>query len=146
MRMIDSGVELDLEAVAQNIAEADVVGIFFPNLDKVLLLDTRCSQQVAPMVAVVPRERDLAARLRAVRRMRPQLPRIESITMIPWARRVDSLLTLGVWDQLLARLDDAAVTSTAACCLAELRCLERAEMRNAILGHSYESLWCRREE
>ena len=141
--MIDSGVELDLEAVAQNIAEADVVGIFFPNLDKTLLVDTRCTEHVLPMVAVVPREHDLAARLRAVRRMRPQLPRIESITMIPWARRVDSLLTLGVWDQLLARLDDAAVTSTAACCLEQLRELERTEVRNAITGRSYEALWTR---
>ncbi len=141
--MIDSGVELDLEAVAQNIAEADVVGIFFAALDMTLMVDTRCTDEVPPMVAVVPRERDLSARLRAVRQMRPELPRIESITMIPWARRVDSMITLGVWEQLLDRLNDAAVTSTAACCLEELRALELAELRDAITGRTYEALWSR---
>lgn len=141
--MIDSGVDLDLEAVVQNIAEADIVGLYFPTLRKTLLLDTRCTDCVPALITVTPMERDLSARLHSIRRLRPQLPRPESITMIPWDRRVDSLVRLGVWEYVLARVPDPACAER---CLEELRCLERSELRDAITGHEYESLWTRCEE
>lgn len=143
--MMDSGIELDIEGIIQNIEEADVVTFYFPLLGKTLLVDTRCNQYVGPMVRVVPIARDSNDRLHSVRRLRPQLPRPDSITMIPWTGRVESIVTLGIWDHLLARFEDkrdaghcrdAAVRS-----LEKLRRLERLEMASAILGTRYETLW-----
>jgi hypothetical protein len=140
--MIDSGIDLDMEAVVQNVAEADIVTLYFPHLGKTLLIDARCTAHVPPLITVVPIERSSSDRLRSVRRLRPQLPRPESITMIPWARRVDSLISLGVWCEVLARVPDRAAAEA---CLRELRSLELAEFRDAITGCEYESLWSRSE-
>jgi hypothetical protein len=138
--MIDGGADLDLEAVLQNIAEAEIVCLYFPNLDRTLVVDTRTSESAGQMVKVVPMARDSADRLRTIRMMRPQLPRPTSITMIPWVRRVDSLEPLGVWAALEARLVEQR---RARRCLETLRALERAEVRGAILGHDYRALWVR---
>ena len=141
--MIDGGVDLDMEAVVQNVAEADVVSLYFPHLGKSLLLDARCTEEVQPLVTVVPMERSSADRLRSVRRLRPQLPRPESITMIPWARRVDSLITLGVWCEIMRRVTDRDAAES---CFDELRALELGEFRDAITGREYETLWARCEQ
>ena len=136
--MIDGGSDLDLEAVIQNIQEAEVVCIYFPAFGQTLLMDTRTAQNVRPMMAVVPMVRTAADRIRSMRRLRPQLPRPESITMIPWNRRVASLVECGLWREFLARLEDDA---SAEDCLRRLRKMELAEFRDAIVGNAYQTLW-----
>ena len=138
--MIDSGSDLDLEAAIQNIQEAEVVCVYFPTFSQTLLLDARTAQNVWPMMAVVPMTRTPADRIRSLRRLRPQLPRPDSITMIPWGRRVASLVECGLWQQMLARLDD---DSCAEECMQRLRTMELAEFRDAIIGRAYTSIWSR---
>ncbi|MDA1062349.1 MAG: hypothetical protein O2895_05520, partial [Chloroflexi bacterium] len=114
--MLDSGFELDIEAVRENIAEAEVVTLYFPLLRKTLLVDTRTTERLGPMVRVVPMASSTADRFESLQRLRPELPKPESITMIPWGRPVASLRAAGVWDRLLARLSesgDAAALSAA---------------------------------
>ena len=103
--MIDGGSDLDLEAAIQNIEEAEVVCLYFPAFNQTLLLDARTTPNVRPLIAVVPTAHSPADRIYSLRRLRPQLARPESITMIPWSRRVASLMDCGVWTALLARLD-----------------------------------------
>lgn len=141
--MIDGGIEIDLEAVLQNVAEADVVTLYFPTLRRTLFIDTRCNDYAGTMVKIVPIAKDGAERLRSLRRLRPQFPRPESITMIPWDARVDSLVHLGVWECLMSRVD---CPDTARACLETLRAIEHAEHRAAILGDDYETLWSRLQE
>ena len=138
--MIDDGVELDLTAACQNIAEAEVITVYFPLIGRTLLVDPRCTADVPAMVRVVPMARDTGERLRSLRRLRPTLPRPDSITMIPWQMRVQTLVTSGVWACLLRRLDDHAAATA---CLAQLQGLERTEQLDAILGRRYEALWTR---
>lgn len=138
--MIDDGAELDLTAVCQNIAEAEVITVYFPLIGRTLLVDARRTASVPTMVRVVPMARDTGERLRSLRRLRPTLPRPESLTMIPWRMRVRTMVASGVWDCLLRRLDDHAAAEA---CLAELQRLERAEQLDAILGRRYEALWTR---
>ena len=138
--MIDGGIEIDLEAVLQNVAEADVISFYFPTLRRSLLIDTRCNPSAGTMVKVVPIAKDGADRLRSLRRLRPQFPRPDSITLIPWDAGVDSLVHLGVWECLLGRID---CPDTAARCLQTLRTVEQAEYRAAIIGDDYETLWSR---
>jgi hypothetical protein len=142
--MLDGGFELDIEAVRENIAEAEVVTLYFPLLRKTLLVDTRTKERLGPMVCVVPMASSTADRFESLQRLRPELPKPESITMIPWGRPVASLRVAGVWDRLLERLSesgDAAALSAAGACLGELRGLEHRELGDAIRGEHYETLW-----
>lgn len=138
--MIDDGAGLDLTAVRQNIAEAEVITVHFPLIGRTLLVDARCTAEIPTMVRVVPMARDTGERLRSLRRLRPALPRPDSITMIPWHMRIRGLVSTGVWDCLLERIgnDEAAEA-----CLAELQRHERSEQIDAILGRRYEALWTR---
>ena len=138
--MIDDGAELDLTAVCQNIAEAEVITVYFPLIGRTLLVDARRTADVPTMVRVVPMARDTGERLRSLRRLRPMLPRPDSITMIPWQMRVQTVVTTGVWECLLRRLDDHLAAEA---CLMQLQSLERAEQLDAILGRRYEALWTR---
>ncbi|MFA7248935.1 MAG: hypothetical protein WC273_04820 [Dehalococcoidia bacterium] len=138
--MIDSGSDLDLEAAIQNIQEAEVVCLYFPTFNQTLLVDARTAPSVGPMMAVVPMTRSVADRIRSLRRLRPQLPRPESITMIPWGRRVGSLVDCGLWTHILARVNDPACAED---CMKRLRTMELSEFRDAIIGRAYQSIWSR---
>jgi len=140
--MIDGGIEIDLDEVVQNINEAEIVSLLFPTLRRALLVDTRTNDHAGTFVKVVPMARSGADRLRSVRKLRPQFARPESITIIPWDARVDSLVSLGVWAPLISRLDCADIAEE---CLNTLRLIELAEHRAAILGEEYETLWSRED-
>lgn len=144
--MLDSGIELDLDRVAQNIDEADVITIYFPLLGKTLIMDCRCNDNTGPMISLVPIARDSIDRYRSFRRLRPQFPRPESISMIPWTNRIDSLDRMGVWPRILARLEallgeDCDLRERAHACLGELGALEVREMLRAVSGEQYHTLW-----
>lgn len=136
--MLDGGIDLDLDAVRQNIDEAEVISLYFPLLSTTLLLDTRTTYGVPAYMKLVPMARDAGDRVRSLRRLRPQLPRPESITMIPWTQRVGALRRLGVWERLEARFGDCG---RAALILAQLEDLERRELTAAVVGRGYETLW-----
>lgn len=142
--MLDGGFELDIDAVRENIAEAEIVTLYFPMLRKTLLVDTRANEAVLPYVGVLPMARNSGERFESLKKLRPQLPRPESITMIAWVRRIGSLEKAGVWDGLLARLGetgDPRPLARARDCLSELYSLEQQELGNAIRGHQYETVW-----
>jgi hypothetical protein len=138
--MIDGGIEIDLDEVVQNILEAEVVSLFFPTLRRSLLIDTRTSEHAGTFVKVVPMAKDGGDRLRSLRKLRPQFARPDSITLIPWDARVDSLVSLGIWEPILERIDCPEVAEQ---CLATLRAIEVAEHRAAIMGDDYQTLWAR---
>lgn len=144
--MLDSGIELDLERVVQNIDEADVITIYFPLLGKTLILDTRRNEHAGPLITLVPIVQDDLARYRSFRRLRPDFPRPASISMMPWTHRVDSLSRLGVWSRIVARVetcapDPCAFVEMADDCLGELRDLEVRELLRAVSGEQYQTLW-----
>jgi hypothetical protein len=144
--MIDGGYDIDIEAVTQNIDEAAVVSLHFPMLRRTLLIDTRSGPEEAPLVCVVTMVNNSQERFESLRRLRPNLPRPESFTMIPWPRSVGSLEWTGVWDRITARLQEcggAEVLIDARRCLRELRSLELNELRHAITGSEYRTVWGR---
>ena len=142
--MLDGGYELDIEGICENIDEAAVVTLYFPMLRSTLLMDTRAGKFVRPYIGIVPMARSSSERFESLKRLRPRLPRPDSITMIPWARRVGALEDAGVWERLIARLDEAgssAELARAGDCLAQLYALEQQELGNAIRGRQYETIW-----
>ena len=149
--MLDGGpgFEIDIDAVNQNVDEAEVVCIYFPMLRKTLLVDTRTTEDVGPLVCVVDMVENAQERFRLLRRLRPQLDRPRSITLVPWVRSVGSLRATGVWGRLTARLSacgDADCLDAASRCLEELHALERHELLSALTGRDHRTLWGRRGE
>lgn len=138
--MIDGGIEIDLNEVVQNIAEAEVVSLFFPTLRRTLLIDTRTNEYASTFVRVVPMAKSGGDRLRSLRKLRPQFARPDSITLIPWDARVASLVTMGIWDTIMQRID---CPERAAECFEKLCAIEHDEHRAAITGERYHTLWSR---
>ena len=142
--MIDGGIDIDIDAVVQNIDEAEVVTLHFPILRQTLLIDTRCSAYEGPLVRVMPMVDNTQERFDSLRALRPDLPRPKSITMIPWARSVGALEGVGVWPRVLARLElcgDVETIRDARRSYRQLRSLELVEMREAIEGKQYRTVW-----
>lgn len=145
--MFDGGLEIDIDAVNRTIDEAQIISLFFPLLRKTLLLDTRLDGDAGAFVRVVEMVNDPRERFHSLGRLRPRLPRPQSISTIPWTRRVSSLRESGVWEHLLARFDDCGderCRETAEACIEELERFERLELQRAITGEFHRTLWGRR--
>jgi hypothetical protein len=142
--MIDGGIDIDIDAVVQNIDEAEVVTLHFPMLRQTLLIDTRSSAYEGPLVRVMPMVDNTQERFDSLKALRPDLPRPKSITMIPWARSVSALEGVGVWTRVLARLEacgDVETIRAARRSYRQLRSLELVELREAIEGKQYRTVW-----
>ena len=147
--MIDGGHEIDIDAVVQNIDEAQVVSLYFPILRQTLLIDMRCDEANLPLVRVVPMVNNSRERFASLEAMRPGLDRPHSITMIPWARSVAALEWAGVWAHVVSRLEgcgDASTLTEARRAFRQLRSLELVELREAITGRQYRTIWRARAE
>ncbi len=141
---MDQDYTLDLAEVRRSLEAAEVISIYFPMVRKTLLLDTRSSPHDPPMVRVVPMTNTVEERFRELRRLRPRFTRPETLTVIPWMKYVGSLKRLGVWEAIVDRMVRAGGPAYGAkcdVCYQELLEEERAEVRRALTGENYESLW-----
>ncbi len=140
---MDTDFRIDIAEVNRNIDSAEIITLYFPLLRKTLLMDTRTNSVDGPMIRVVPMASSPEERFKSLVKMRPRFPRPESITLIPWPKYVDSLVSLGVWDHVVRRFADYGapeVVRKAEACLRELRRSERAEILRAIRGDHYQTL------
>jgi hypothetical protein len=141
---MDFDFQLDLTEMANSLDTADVVALYFPLLRKTLIIDARSSAVDAPMVKIVEMVATPEERFRSLRRLRPRFPRPESLTLIPWPKYVQSLVTLGMWEHVVARFVNLGFLDTVRECeasLEELTALEKEEIRRALEGENYKSLW-----
>jgi hypothetical protein len=141
---VDFDFQLDLTEMANSLDTADVVALYFPLLRKTLIIDSRSSAVDAPMVKIVEMVATPEERFRSLRRMRPRFPRPESLTLIPWPKYVQSLVSLGMWEHVVARFVNLGFPDTVReceACLEELTALEKQEITRALSGENYKSLW-----
>jgi hypothetical protein len=141
---LDSDYRIDVSEVNRNIDVADVIALYFPLLRKTLLMDMRASDVEGPMIRVVPMANTPEERFQSLLKMRPRFGRPESITIIPWPKYAMSLIDLGIWERIVRRFaDTGSPEAVRECdrCHAELVKLEREELRRAITGEQYETLW-----
>ena len=144
---MDDDFEVDLDEVKTNIAEAEVISLFFPMLRSALVIDTRRNETDGPMLRIMPMAASPQERLRSIRRLRPGFPRLQSLTLIPWSRYVNSLVEIGIWDMLVKRFKDSSQEKAIADCekiLEDLRRLEKAELNSVVLGENYHTIWSSR--
>jgi hypothetical protein len=130
--------------VNKNIDVADVIALYFPLLRKTLLMDMRTNDVDGPMIRVVPMANTPEERFQSLLKMRPRFGRPDSITIIPWPKYVHSISELGIWDRIVRRYAEiGSPQSVRDCdrCWAELAKLEAEEIRRAITGENYETIW-----
>ena len=142
--MTDDDFGNDLDEIARNIDDAEVISIFFPTLRRSVVIDTRTNEHDGAMVRLMPMVASPQERLRSLRRLRPSFPRVQNLALIPWLRYVESLLKLGVWPRVVSRLKSAGQDAAAAECgeiLKELQAVEKAEMASAVRGENYHTIW-----
>lgn len=146
---MDTDFRMDVDEINRNIDAAEVMGIYFPLIRKTLLVDTRSDAVDGPMIRVVPMANNMEERFRSLRRLRPRLPRPESITVIPWPKYVTGLKRLGIWDRMVQRLVSTGDMDAVRACegaFDELAGLERQEIINAVKGERYTTIWESRKE
>ncbi len=135
------------DEIKKNIQEAQVMSVFFPTFRKAFVIDTRSNESDGPMVKIMPMAASPQERLRSLRRLRPGFPRLHNISLIPWPRYVDSLVRVGIWDQIVQRFADLGYQDIVRECelaLTELRRLEKAELAAVVMGDNYHTIWSAR--
>ncbi len=88
------------------IADADVIGIVFPHLDRTLILDTRHGDEDGPAVLLEGRIDSPQELLQAIRRRRPALPELSQFTYAPWHDSVQAFAEGGAFQAIIDRLDE----------------------------------------
>ncbi len=143
---MDSDFHLDYGEIIKTVQSAEVVTIRFVIVNERLLIDYRSSEIDPPLVKLVPRAESVEDRFRSLKKLRPRFRLPERINAIWWPKFVDRLVDHGIWDAIVQRIVDAGFAEAAGECdgvLEELRALERQEIRNALSGEGYQSLWSR---
>jgi hypothetical protein len=123
---------------------AEVIALYFPMLRKTLLMDARTNDVDGPMIRVVPMAKTPEERFQSLMKMRPRFGKPDSITIIPWPKFVHSLVELGIWDHIVRRyaeLGSPAMVRECEKSFATLKKFEDQELRNAITGENYETIW-----
>ncbi len=141
---MDADFRIDVNEVHRAIDVGEIIALYFPLLRKTLLMDTRTTTLDGPMIKVVPMATSPEERFRELVRLRPRFPKPESISIIPWPKYVASLVRLDVWDHIVRRfleIGPPEVVRQCEECLEEVRRAEREEIRRAISGQQYETLW-----
>ena len=141
---MDSDFHIDIGEIKRSIDTGDLVALYFPLLRKTLLMDARSNNLDGPMIKVVPMASSPEERFRELLRMRPRFPKPESITLIPWPKYIASLVRLEVWDTIVRRfleIGPPEIVRQCDDCLQELYRVEQDELRRAITGENYETLW-----
>ena len=143
---MDNDYVLNLEEILHTIETADVLRIRFLLLDKRLLIDNRCNEFEGPLVKIVPRASSSEESFRNLKRLRPRFPLPEKMTAIWWPKYINTLYSTGVWQAITKRVADTGFTDSVRNCddiLRELLALERQEIRNAISGEGFQTIWQR---
>lgn len=142
----DGNYRIDLGEVVRNIQTAEVICLHFPLLRRTVIVDTRHGVEDPPLIKLVAVAKSVEDRFRTIRRLRPQFQQPEKVTIIPWPMYIESLVRLGVWDEVLKRFAGSGHLDSLPACervLMKLRAMESAELAAAITGASkqYDTIW-----
>jgi hypothetical protein len=126
------------------LADAIVMSIFFIRVGSSLILDFRSAEGVDPAVLVDGMTASPRDRLLSFRRLRPELPIPEEITLAPWAERARDFERDGVLDRLIERCDEvggAELIELARAAYLKLLAEERKILREMVSGAGMETIW-----
>ena len=141
---MDNDYGLDIPEVIRTVNSADVLTFRFLIIGQRLLIDMRTNELDGPLVKIVSRAASVEERFKSIKQLRPRFRVPDRITAIWWPRYVDSLWECGIWDAVARRIVDCGfprAADQARSVFDELSRLERAELRNAITGQGYQTIW-----
>jgi hypothetical protein len=135
----------ELDDKLRAIDQAEVLVVGFAWLTELLLVDARRAEGIGPYVKVVQRVRSPQERLRQLREIRPGLDDPEPFMFFLWKGRIDAFEAAGLFDRIRARCgDDSQAEADCDRAFAELRELDRQDLRQAIFGgEKYHTLYAR---
>lgn len=131
-----------IEAIASN----DVISLFFPYAMRSWIIDMRHSLLSPPMLVVDGMVASPEARMQSFRRLRPEMPGPDELTVIPWIGHVRQLETTGVLAAIFVRCKQtgmAGLDAHVSRCYDELVQAETKVKRQIILGVGMQPLWRR---
>ena len=137
----------DLDEVRQSILESNVISIFFPYFRKTVLIDTRSNETIGPDMMLTDMVNSPQERIRSMEHLRPGLPELDKMILVPWVRYVDTLVDSGIWGAIIKRLEDCDLKSASDHgnqILNELKTLEKLELAAVVNGPEYQTLWSRK--
>ena len=141
---MDGDFVIDLDAVHDSVKHAEIMSLSFPKFNKALIIDTRSNHSEGPLVCIMPMVESPQERIRSIRKIRADFPRIDSLTVIPWPKYVESLVSLGVWDRIVERLAISGHDTPDKVCdsiLKDLRRMEEGEIAAVLSGENYHTIW-----
>ena len=141
---MDSAYDIDLEGLLRTVRRTDHVIVRFATVAQRLFIDFRTREEDGPGVFVLPPADSIHERMASIAAARPHFPRPERLYVMAWPLRVGSLERLGFIEaarQRLAAMDAFAQVRDLDRAFRELERAERDEVRRAIMGDGYRTLW-----
>lgn len=134
------------ERMQDAIRTAEVISVFFVRVGRSLILDFRSEGVIGAAVMVDDIVSTPEARLQSFRRLRPDLPLPERLTLAPWTSAVREFRETRLLDELLLRCDREGghgLKSDAQLAYRQLEMLERKYLRDLVRGVGMETIWQR---
>ena len=143
---MDGAIDLDIERLRRSLKSVDhVLFRMTPaGVSQRLLVDFRVTPTLGPGVHLLPEAGSLAERVKTIEQVRPGLPVPERLVIVTWPLRVDALERLGVLQLIrdrLAAMDAFDRITELDQSYATLLDLQRQELRRAITGDGYRTIW-----
>ncbi len=141
---MDSSYDVDVEGLLRAVQRTDHVIVRFSTLSQRLFVDFRTRDGEGPGVFVLPSAETIHERLASITAARPGFPRPPKLYVMAWPMRVAALDRLGFLEaarQRLASMDAFDQLRDLDRVFAELVRAEREEMRHAITGEGYRTIW-----
>lgn len=140
----ENGVLVDLEEVSEVVDSSDVFTIGFRMFPQRVVIDTRETGDVGPMVRVVEPVDTVEERFHWLGRERPAFEAPKRFTFFVWPHSLQFFESSGLPQRVRDRLRASERPQTARMvneALEELRRLEREAVQQALSGDGYHTLW-----
>jgi hypothetical protein len=125
---------------------AEVMSVFFLRVGQSLILDMRHHGDEGPLVLLDDMVATPSDRLLSFRRLRPELPLPERLTLAPWPGAVTSLAESGILDAMYERCrleGGEQLVDQIQELYRELKIIERTQLRDLVRGVGMQTLWQR---
>ena len=143
---MDGSIDFDIEQLHDSLRSVDhaLIRLTPVGIAERMLVDFRTNDSAGPAVHLLPEVSSLAERLKTIQQVRPAFPLPDRIHVITWPLRVSALERLGLLQTIrdrLARMDAFDALRDLDEVYERLLRLEREEVRRAITGEGYHTLW-----